>query len=126
MTDSHIVINAYGLMDIIRFIRTHRDLCVYLQKGIGGCTRFPLCFVICSNYENPHRQRPRHRHPGKRSPDGLFLEYAYNREIAIRVTSELTDCGFDAELLVPEIFDVPLSERCRRANAVSDASAAKM
>ena len=39
--------------------------------------------------------------PGKRSPDGLFREYLYNREIARRVVSELTDCGRDAQLLVP-------------------------
>ena len=40
--------------------------------------------------------------PGKRSPDGLFLEYQYNRLIASRITAELLDCGYDAQLLVPE------------------------
>ncbi|MCQ2152003.1 MAG: N-acetylmuramoyl-L-alanine amidase [Bacteroidales bacterium] len=58
--------------------------------------------------------------PGKRSPDGLFLEYEYNRTIASRVTVELLDCGYDASLLVPEISDIPLVERCRRVNAVCD------
>lgn len=58
--------------------------------------------------------------PGKRSPDGKFLEYQYNRIIASRVTSNLVDCGYDAQLLVPEISDVPLAERCRRVNAVCD------
>ena len=58
--------------------------------------------------------------PGKRSPDGLFLEYQYNRLIASRVTAELLDCGYDAQLLVPEISDVPLAERCRRVNAICD------
>ena len=58
--------------------------------------------------------------PGKRSPDGLFREYQYNRLIASRVTAELLDCGYDAQLLVPEISDVPLAERCRRVNAVCD------
>ena len=58
--------------------------------------------------------------PGKRSPDGLFLEYKYNRLIASRVTAELNDCGYDASLLVPEISDVPLAERCRRVNTVCD------
>ena len=58
--------------------------------------------------------------PGKRSPDGKFLEYQYNRIIASRVTAELLDCGYDAQLLVPEISDIPLAERCRRANAVCD------
>ena len=58
--------------------------------------------------------------PGKRSPDGKFLEYQYNRTIASRVTAELLDCGYDASLLVPEISDIPLVERCRRVNAVCD------
>ena len=58
--------------------------------------------------------------PGKRSPDGLFLEYQYNRLIASRVTAELLDCGYDAQLLVPEISDVSLAERCRRVNAICD------
>jgi len=55
--------------------------------------------------------------PGKRSPDGKFLEWKYNREIAARVISELTALGLDAELLVPEETDIPLGERCRRVNA---------
>ena len=58
--------------------------------------------------------------PGKRSPDGLFREYEYNRIIASRVTAELNDCGYDAQLLVPEISDVSLAERCRRVNAICD------
>lgn len=58
--------------------------------------------------------------PGKRSPDGLILEYEYNRIIASRVTAELLDCGYDAQLLVPETSDIPLSERCRRVNAICD------
>ncbi len=40
--------------------------------------------------------------PGKRSPDGKFREYAYTREIARWVVSDLKDDGYDAELLVPE------------------------
>lgn len=58
--------------------------------------------------------------PGKRSPDGLFLEYQYNRLIASRVTTNLLDCGYDAQLIVPEISDISLTERCRRVNAVCD------
>ena len=54
--------------------------------------------------------------PGKRSPDGEFREAIYNREIARRVTSDLKDRGYDAELLVPEDDDISLQERCRRAN----------
>ena len=58
-----------------------------------------------------------HNTRGKRSPDGKFLEAAYNREIARRVVADLTDRGYDAELLVPEDNDIPLEERVRRANA---------
>ncbi len=54
---------------------------------------------------------------GKRSPDGLFREPFYNREIAKRVVSDLKDRGLDAELLVPEDDDISLAERVRRVNA---------
>ena len=55
--------------------------------------------------------------PGKRSPDGKFLEATYTREIARRVVADLTDRGHNAQLLVPEPEDIPLSERVRRINA---------
>ena len=55
--------------------------------------------------------------PGKRSPDGKFHEAIYNREIARRIVADLLDRGYDAELLVPENEDIPLSERVRRVNA---------
>ncbi len=54
---------------------------------------------------------------GKRSPNGEFREAIYTREIARRVVADLTDRGHDAQLLVPEDDDIPLQERCRRANA---------
>ena len=54
--------------------------------------------------------------PGKRSPDGRLLEYAYTRGIARRIVSALTTQGHDAELLVPEQEDISLQERCRRVN----------
>ncbi|WP_106828056.1 N-acetylmuramoyl-L-alanine amidase [Parabacteroides pacaensis] len=53
---------------------------------------------------------------GKRSPDGKLREYAYCREIADRVVVELRKQGIEAERIVKEEIDVPLSERCRRAN----------
>lgn len=53
---------------------------------------------------------------GKRSPDGRLLEYAYAREIARRLETELKAHGIDAVRITPEEYDVPLSERCRRAN----------
>ena len=58
-----------------------------------------------------------HNTPGKRSPDGTFLEATYNREIAKRIVAELQNKGYDAELLVPEEEDIPLKERVRRVNA---------
>lgn len=54
---------------------------------------------------------------GKRSPDGLFREAFYNREIARKVVADLLDRNLDAELLVLEDDDIPLAERVRRINA---------
>ena len=54
--------------------------------------------------------------PGKRSPDGVLREYAWNRLIASRIVDRLLSLGLDAELLVPEETDIPLPERCRRVN----------
>lgn len=56
--------------------------------------------------------------PGKRSPDGRLREYAYAREIAVRVVNRLQSAGIDALRLVPEETDVPLRERVARANTV--------
>lgn len=53
---------------------------------------------------------------GKRSPDGLFREYSYTREIAAEVTYKLRKKGYDADLLVPELYDVSLLERVHRVN----------
>ena len=57
--------------------------------------------------------------PGKRSPDGRFREYKYNREIAAAVVEHLKLRGIDAELLVPEVEDISLEERCRRVNKIA-------
>lgn len=54
---------------------------------------------------------------GKRSPDGLFREYSWCREIAVRIVAELTKKGYAAFLLVKEQNDVCLAERVKRANA---------
>lgn len=56
--------------------------------------------------------------PGKGSPDGRLREWAYTREIADMVVFELRKKGIDAERIVKEDTDVPLSERCRRANEI--------
>ena len=65
--------------------------------------------------DNGHGQNPQ----GKRSPDGRFLEYLFNRTIARQIVADLTDRGYDTELLVPEDDDIPLAERCSRANAIA-------
>ena len=56
--------------------------------------------------------------PGKRSPDGRFLEFQFNRTIAKQIVDDLRDRGYDAELLVPEDDDVPLKDRCKRVNDI--------
>lgn len=63
--------------------------------------------------------------PGKRSPDGRLREWAYSREIADKVVFGLRKLGIDAERIVNEDTDVPLSERCRRANAIYSATGKK-
>ena len=56
--------------------------------------------------------------PGKRSPDGRFLEYKFNRIIASSLNAKLISKGFDSRIIVPEEEDIPLAERCRRVNAL--------
>ena len=48
--------------------------------------------------------------PGKRSPDGRLREWP--------AIFGLRKKGVDAERIVKEDTDVPLSERCRRANDI--------
>lgn len=55
--------------------------------------------------------------PGKCSPDKRLREFAYCREIAQRVSRELSLRNMDAILLVPERTDTPLKERVRKVNA---------
>ena len=66
---------------------------------------------------------PAHGHntPGKRSPDGTLLEYAYTRDLANQILTTLQTKGHNAQLLVPETEDIPLKERVRRANAICTA-----
>jgi N-acetylmuramoyl-L-alanine amidase len=56
--------------------------------------------------------------PGKRSPDGFFREYAYTRFLASQIQEQLVALGLDAQLLVPELEDISLPERCHRVNAI--------
>ena len=61
---------------------------------------------------------------GKRSPYSAngtepaleLREYKYAREIATAVVNGLVRKGYDAELLVPESYDVSLLERAHRTN----------
>ena len=54
---------------------------------------------------------------GKCSPDKRLKEYRYCREIAQRVSRELSLRSIDALLLTPESTDTPLKERVRKVNA---------
>lgn len=45
-----------------------------------------------------------------------FKEYKWNREISKVIVEHLKEKGYNAELLVPEITDISLSERANRAN----------
>lgn len=57
---------------------------------------------------------------GKRSPDGLFREYSYTRDIAAKIVNELMWRGYNAIAIVPEDNDVALTERVRRVNGYCD------
>lgn len=66
---------------------------------------------------------PAHGHntPGKRSPDGTLLEYAYTRDNANQILASLQTKGHNAQLLVPATEDISLKERIRRDNAICTA-----
>ena len=56
--------------------------------------------------------------PGKRSPDGAFREYLWNRQIADLVFEDLSVDGYDVSLVVTETNDISLKARVNRVNAV--------
>ena len=56
--------------------------------------------------------------PGKRSPDGKFLEYLWNRQIAELLLDRFMIMGIDASLVVTETNDISLSTRVQRVNKV--------
>lgn len=56
--------------------------------------------------------------PGKRSPDGLFREYLWNRQIADLILEGLVSAGIDASLVVTETNDVSLKNRVNRVNTI--------
>ena len=56
--------------------------------------------------------------PGKRSPDGLFREYLWNRQVADLILEGLLSAGVDASLVVMETNDVSLRNRVNRVNTI--------
>lgn len=56
--------------------------------------------------------------PGKRSPDGLFREYLWNRQVADLILEGLVSAGIDASLIVTETNDVSLRNRVNRVNTI--------
>ncbi|NCB05265.1 MAG: hypothetical protein EOM69_07055, partial [Clostridia bacterium] len=53
---------------------------------------------------------------GKRSPDGSYLEYEFNRDVAARIKAHLERCGLQTVLTCTGERDVPLSDRCAISN----------
>lgn len=58
--------------------------------------------------------------PGKRSPDGSFREYLWNRQVADIVLDELRFRHYDCGLVVTETNDIPLKTRAMRVNKACD------
>lgn len=56
--------------------------------------------------------------PGKRSPDGLFVEYLWNRQVADLIMEGLVSAGVDASMVVTETNDVTLRNRVNRVNTI--------
>lgn len=56
--------------------------------------------------------------PGKRSPDGKFREYLWNRQVADLLGARLVEIGIDVSFVVTETNDIPLSTRVQRVNRI--------
>lgn len=56
--------------------------------------------------------------PGKRSPDGKFMEYLWNRQIADLLLDRFVIMGIDASLVVTETNDISLATRVQRVNRI--------
>ena len=54
--------------------------------------------------------------PGKRSPNGVFREWAWNKDVVEITIETLKSLGYDAVFINPEEDDVALSERVKRVN----------
>lgn len=53
---------------------------------------------------------------GKRSPNGVLREWAWNKDVAELVVETLENMGYDTLLINPEEVDTSLSERVKRVN----------
>jgi N-acetylmuramoyl-L-alanine amidase len=53
---------------------------------------------------------------GKRSPNGVFREWAWNKDCALITIETLKAKGYDVVFINPEEKDTPLSERVKRIN----------
>lgn len=62
--------------------------------------------------------------PGKRSPvwknGSQLFEFEFNRDIVKRVAGRLSSLDIPYKILVPEIWDIPIKERAKRANAIKE------
>lgn len=56
--------------------------------------------------------------PGKCAPDKSILEYEYVRRVTTAIAEQLRAENYDVRILVPETYDVSLTERVRRANKI--------
>lgn len=68
--------------------------------------------------------------PGKRSPQfggnlPILYEWEFNRDIVSRICRMCQDAGIKYWLLVPEQNDIPLQERCERANRIYEETGGK-
>lgn len=57
---------------------------------------------------------------GKRSPNGMFREYYFNRQVCDLIQGYLRWKGIDSRIIVTETNDIPLSTRARRVNMICE------
>ena len=67
---------------------------------------------LCVILDNGHGKDT----PGKCSPDRSLYEWQWTRDIACGLYQRLLEEGIEAQLLVPEQTDIPLSARVAREN----------
>lgn len=68
--------------------------------------------------------------PGKRSPvwddKTQLFEWEFNRDMVRRIILKCYRAGIRAVKLVPEAYDVPLADRCKRATNGSTGATANV